>query len=100
MKKITKFLLIVTSVGSIVWIARLNLSQFAVMGQELPPLEPTSKPTTVSAGPRFIQPTEDRDPRGTLFPGTLSPEPGRVRGNCENFPQASFTALVPENKIA
>jgi hypothetical protein len=97
MKKITKFLLIVTSVGSIVWIARLNLSQFAVMGQELPPLGPKTKPTTVSAGPRFIQPTEDRD---TLFPGIQSPEPGGVRGNCVNFPQASFTALVPENKIA
>ena len=100
MKKITKFLLIVTSVGSIVWIATLNASQFAVMGQEIPPLEPQPKPTTVSAGPRFIQPTEDRDPRDTGFPGTQSQEPGRVRGKCENFPQASFTALVPENKIA
>jgi hypothetical protein len=100
MKKITKFLLIVTSVGSIVSIARLNLSQFAVMGQVIPPLEPTPKPTTVSAGPRFIQPTEDRDPRDTGFPGTQSQGPGLVRGNCENFPQASVTALVPENKIA
>jgi hypothetical protein len=97
MKKITTFLLIVTSVGSIVWIATLNPSQFAVTGQPTPPLEPTPGPTTVSAGPRFIQPAEDRD---NLFPTTQSPEPGGVRGHCLDFPQASFTALVPENKIA
>jgi hypothetical protein len=97
MKKITRFLLIVTSVGSIVWIARLNLSQFAVMGQVIPSQEPKSKPTTVSAGPRFIQPAEDRD---TLFPATQSQGPGGVRGHCPDFPQASFTALVPENNIA
>jgi hypothetical protein len=97
MKKITTFLLIVTSVGSIVWIATLNPSQFAVTGQPTPTLEPDPNPTTVSAGPRFIQPTEDRD---TLFPGIQSPKPGGVRGHCPDFPQASFTALVPENKIA
>jgi len=80
MKKITKFLLIVTSVGSIVWIATLNASQFAVMGQDIPPLEPTPKPTTVSAGPRFIPPKDEIE----------APYTGRTGG----------PALVPENKIA
>jgi hypothetical protein len=96
MKKITKFLLIVTSVGSIVWITTLNASQFAVMGLEIPP-QPGRKPTTVSAGPRFIQPKEDRNI--TDGPPTLLP-PGkpRVRGKCGDLPKASFTALVPENK--
>src|SRR4028119_1381058 len=96
MKKITKFLLIVISVASIVLIATLNASQFAVMGQRLPPVK--GKPPTVSAGPRFIQPTEDRDdPPTGLSPGNAKPPV--VRGKCEKFPQASFTALVPENKI-
>ena len=111
MKKITKFFLIVTSVGSIVLIATLNLSQFAVMGEVIPDLPRRKKPPTVSAGPRFIQPKEDRDITDgppTLLPPNRKPpvpelppsyEKPRVRGNCENFPQASFTALVPENKI-
>jgi len=94
MKKITKFLLIVTSVGSIVWIATLNASQFAVMGLEIPP-QPTTKPTTVSAGPRLIQPKEDIEFRYSLPNGG----PGFVRGKCGDLPQVNFTALVPENKI-
>ena len=120
MKKITKFLLNVTSVGSIVSIATLNLSQFAVMGEVIPDLPSRKKPPTVSAGPRFIQPKEDRDitddpptilppvPRKPsvpeLVPGdgppTMPGGPRFVPGKCENFPEASFTALVPENKIA
>jgi hypothetical protein len=60
MKKITKFFLNVISVGSIVLIATLNASQFAVMGQQTPPVQ-EGKPPTVAALPRFIQPTEDRD---------------------------------------
>ena len=92
MKKITKFLLNVASVGSIVLIATLNLSQFAVTGEVIPELPPR-KPPTVSAGPRFIQPIEDIDDPPTGLPPV-------VRGKCENFPEASFTALVPENKIA
>jgi hypothetical protein len=103
MKKITKFLLNVTSVGSIVLIATLNLSQFAVMGQPTPPL-PSRKPLTVSGRPRFIQPNEDRDIGGILeSSSTVQPGPGGsrfVRGKCGDLPQASFTALVPENKIA
>ena len=118
MKKITKFLLNVTSVGSIVSIATLNPSQFAVMKgatprgidspernepggprqndspertiPAVPPLN-DSPDTTISGGPRFIQPIEDID----------APPTPRVRSvrSCENFPQAIFTALVPENKI-
>jgi len=98
MKKITKFLLIVTSVGSIVLIATLNLSLFAVMGEVIPDLPRRKKPPTVSAGPRLIQPKEDIDLRDSR-PPVQSGGPRVVRGNCENFPQASFTALVPENKI-
>jgi hypothetical protein len=82
MKIITKFILNLTSVGSIVLIATLNPSQFAVMGQVIPDLPPgdkpptqpggprfgpptpglpDGKPDTESGGPRFIQPTEDID---------------------------------------
>jgi|ERR687885_1222060 hypothetical protein len=94
MKKITKFLLTVTAVGSIVWIATLNASQFAVMGEVIPPQQPP-KPPTVAAGPRLIQPQEDIELRNSRPAGG----PRFVRGQCENFPQASVTALVPENKI-
>jgi len=100
MKKITKFLLNVTSVGSILLLATLNASQFAVMGQPTAPGSPGDKPETVSAGPRFIQPTEDRDITDGPPTGVQPGGPRLVRGKCENFPQASFTALVPENKIA
>src|SRR4028118_1680957 len=91
MKIITKFILNVTSVGSIVLIATLNPSQFAVMGQVNPELPP-GKPDTESGGPRFIQPTEDID----------GPPTGRVRsvrGGCASSSQLNLTALVPENKI-
>jgi hypothetical protein len=98
MKKITTFLVIVTSVGSIVWIATLNPSQFAVRGQPTPPLE-SPNPPTVSAGPRFIQPKEDIDLRDSR-PPVQSGGPRVVRGKCGDLPQGSFTALVPENKIA
>jgi hypothetical protein len=132
MKKITKFLLNVTSVGSIVSIATLNPSQFAVMKGATPPgidgpertvpggprqndgpertapggprqndgpertvpggpRQNDSPDTTIPGGPRFIQPIEDME----------APPTPRVRSvrSCENFPQAIFTALVPENKI-
>jgi hypothetical protein len=91
MKKITKFFLIVTSVGSIVSIATLNASQFAVMGQPQPPTL-TPKPPTESGGPRFIQPTEDIDepPAGTVR---------SVPSGCASSSQLSLTALVPKNKI-
>ena len=112
MKIITKFILNLASVGSIVLIATLNASQFAVMGQRSPALPPgkpdtgsggprfgpptpglpDGKPDTESGGPRFIQPTEDID----------GPPPGRVRsvrGGCASSSQLSLTALVPQNKI-
>jgi hypothetical protein len=97
MKRITKFILNLTSVGSIVLLATLNASQFAVMGQPMPPGSPSSdKPNTVSGGPRFIPPTEDiEDIFNDASPAGKPP----VRGNCENFPQVSVTALVPENKM-
>jgi len=91
MKKITKFLLIVTSVGSIVSIATLNASQFAVMGQPKPPTL-TPKPPTESGAPRFIQPTEDIDERPA---GTVRSVPS----GCASSSQLSLTALVPKNKI-
>src|SRR4028118_1533989 len=93
MKIITKFILNLTSVGSIVLIATLNPSQFAVMGQLIPELPPGGdKPDTESGGPRFIQPTEDID----------GPPTGRVRsvrGGCASSSQLNLTALVPKNKI-
>jgi hypothetical protein len=113
MKIITKFILNLTSVGSIVLIATLNAFQFAVMGLPTPPLPPgkpgsesggprfngqpapglpDGKPPTESGGPRFIQPTEDIDDRPA----------GRVRsvrGGCASSNQVSLTALVPKNKI-
>ena len=91
MKIITKFILNLTSVGSIVLIATLNPSQFAVMGQVIPELPP-GKPDTRSGGPRFIQPIENID----------DPPIGRVRsvrGGCASSNQLSLTALVPKNKI-
>ncbi len=92
MKIITKFILNLTSVGSIVLLATLNPSQFAVMGQLIPDLPGGDKPPTESGGPRFIQPNEDIE----------APPPRRVRsvrGGCASSNQLSLTALVPKNKI-
>src|SRR4028119_97800 len=92
MKIITKFIVNLTSVGSIVLLATLNPSQFAVMGQLIPGLPSGDKPPTESGGPRFIQPTENID----------DPPIGRVRsvrGGCASSNQLSLTALVPKNKI-
>ena len=91
MKIITKFILNLTSVGSIVLLATLNPSQFAVMGQVIPQLPP-GKPDTGSGGPRFIQPKEDIDapPTGSVR---------SVRGGCASSNQLNLTALVPKNKI-
>src|SRR4028119_1609712 len=93
MKIITKFILNLPTVGSIVLIATLNHSQFAVMGQLIPELPPGGdKPPTRSGGPRFIQPPEDIE----------APPPRRVRsvrGGCASSSQLNLTALVPKNKI-
>jgi len=88
MKRISKFILNLTSVGSIVLIATLNPSQFAVMKGATPPPGVDGGPGgTESGGPRFIQPREDMD----APPPTIK---GNVRG-CD----AQVTALMPENKI-
>ncbi|MBD0306612.1 MAG: DUF928 domain-containing protein, partial [Microcoleus sp. T1-bin1] len=93
MKIITKFILNLTSVGSIVLIATLNASQFAVMKGATPTV--TDGPNhPIPGGPRFIQPTEEIDDLPTT---------GRVRslrGGCASSSQLSLTALVPKNKIA
>ncbi|MEG4962089.1 MULTISPECIES: DUF928 domain-containing protein [unclassified Microcoleus] len=92
MKKITKFLIDLTSVGSIVLIATLNISQFAVVGQ--PKINtPDHPPNTQSGGPRFIQPREDIDERPPTQPRRS------VRGGCGSISQLGLTALVPKNKI-
>ncbi|MEG4278220.1 DUF928 domain-containing protein [Microcoleus sp. MON1_C1] len=90
MKIITKFILNLTSVGSIVLIATLNASQFAVMG--VPP-NVTDIPPTRSGGPRFIQPREDIDYRPPTQPGRP------VRGGCASISQLGLTALMPTNKM-
>jgi hypothetical protein len=90
MKKITKFFLNVTSVGSIVLIATLNPSQFAVMKGATPKIDDT--PRTEPGGPRFIQPIEDIEAPPT-------PRVRSVRGGCASSNQVSVTALVPKNKI-
>ncbi|MEG4211611.1 DUF928 domain-containing protein [Microcoleus sp. S13_B4] len=91
MKTITKFLINLTSVGSIVLIATLNASQLAVVGQPLPPN--VGQPPTEPGGPRFVQPREDIDER----PPTQPRRP--VRGGCASISQLGLTALVPKNKI-
>lgn len=90
MKKITKFLINLTSVGSIVLIATLSASQFAVMGLPTPKIDGT-KPITESAGPRFSQPTEDNlSPGGPIVTRKATPcEKGKIK----------LTPLVPENQI-
>ncbi len=92
MKRITKFILNLTSVGSIVLIATLSPSQFAVMKGVNPPPVGGAPDRTESGGPRFRQPIEDIE----------APSTGRVRsvrGGCASSNPVSLTALVPENKI-
>ena len=90
MKRITKFILNLTSVGSIVLIATLNTSQFAVMKGATPTV--TDGPLTEPGGPRFIQPTEDIDAPPSIRVRS-------VRGGCASTSQLGLTALVPKNKI-
>jgi len=111
MKKITKFLINLISVGSIVLIATLDASQLAVVGQPIPrnmgkpdtdsggprfgPPTPSTdgKPSTESGGPRFVQPREDIDDRPPAQPRRP------IRGGCGSIRQLGVTALVPKNKI-
>src|SRR5687767_11577802 len=91
MKKITKFLIHLTSIVAVVSSATLNISQLAVVGQPditLPPGQPPTEP----GGPRFIQPPQDIDdlPAGTVR---------SLRGGCASSSERSLTALAPKNKI-
>ncbi len=90
MKKITKFILNLTSVGSIVLIATLNASLFPVVGQDID-INPGPGPRTRPGGPRFIQPTEDI--------GAPARQGTPVRGGCASSNQLSLTALVPKTKV-
>jgi Domain of Unknown Function (DUF928) len=90
MKKVTKFILNLTSVGSIVLIATLNASQFAVMAQLTPDVK--GKPITQSGGPRFSPPTED------ILSPPRSPTITRKATPCEKG-KIKLTPLVPENQI-
>ncbi|XZO01761.1 MAG: DUF928 domain-containing protein [Microcoleus sp.] len=106
MKRFTKFLLNLTSVSSMLLIATLDVSQFAVVGQvspkidTIPGTEPggprvapstPGKPETEPGGPRFVQPTDDAV-SGDAQRVTRTAAPC-VKGKID------LTALVPENKI-
>lgn len=90
MKRITKFILTLISVGSILSIATLNVSQFAVVGQPIPNIN--DKPRTASGGPRFVQPTDDP------LLGDRERTTRRVGNKCVKG-NTDITALVPNNKI-
>jgi hypothetical protein len=94
MKKVTNFIINLTSVGSIVLIATLNASQFAVMG--LPTPDVNGKPITQSGGPRFSQPIEDN-----LSPGPGAPSQPTTRGGCTIKDQKNkdLIPLLPKSKI-
>ncbi|AFZ07808.1 protein of unknown function DUF928 [Oscillatoria nigro-viridis PCC 7112] len=109
MKKITKFLINLISVGSIVLIATLDASQLAVVG--LPTPSTDGKPGTESGGPRFGPPTPSTDgkpftesggprlvqPIEDMLPGDLR-RVTRKASKCVKG-EIEFTALIPENKI-
>src|SRR4028119_1120173 len=93
MKKITKFFLNVTSVGSILSIATLNGLQLTVVGQPIPYVD---GPRIIVPGRvRFVEPTEDNlsspDDRRRRFPSA-----GRI---CDDTGKTKVTALVPESLI-
>jgi hypothetical protein len=93
MKKITKFLLNVTSVGSIVSIAILNALQLTVVGQPTPNVD--GQPITQPGRVRFVGPTEDNLPnyrRGLPIPlGLTCDYTGKGK--------RKLTALVPISQI-
>ncbi|MEG3928503.1 MULTISPECIES: DUF928 domain-containing protein [unclassified Microcoleus] len=92
MKTITKFLINLTSVCSIVLIATLNISQVAVVGQPIINT-PDRPPNPIPGGPRFVPPREDIDEQPPTQPGRP------VRGGCASISQLGLTALVPTNKM-
>jgi len=115
MKKITKFLLNVTSVGSILSIATLNALPLTVVGQPTPKVD--GQPITQPGRVRFVEPTEDnlsspndRQPEITQPGGPRptedidDPPPPTIeqrvrRPKCGRDSELSLTALVPKNKI-
>src|SRR4028118_2228835 len=114
MKKITKFLLNVTSVGSILSLATLNALPLTVVGQPTPNVD--GQPITQPGRVRFVEPTQDnlsspndRQPEITQPGGRRStediddPPPLTVdrvrRRKCGPDSELSLTALVPKNKI-
>ena len=92
MKKITKFFLNVTSVGSILSIATLNALQLTVVGQPTPNVH--GQPITLPGSVRFVGPTEDN----LSSPNTrrVGPMHGHM---CDDGANIKLTALVPESLI-
>ncbi|MEZ2280260.1 MAG: DUF928 domain-containing protein [Microcoleus sp.] len=107
MKRFTKFFFNLTSVSSMLLIATLDVSQFAVMGQVSPKIN--GKPGTEPGGPRLAPPTPGKpgtEPGGPRF---VQPTDDAVSGDAPRVTRAAvscvkgkidLTALVPENKIA
>jgi hypothetical protein len=93
MKKITKFLLNVTSIGSILSIATLNAFQLTVVGQPTPNVD--SQPITQPGRVRFVEPTEDN----LLSPNDRLGRPNYAGGACDEIGNRKLTALVPESQI-
>jgi Domain of Unknown Function (DUF928) len=102
MNIITKFLLNLISVVSMLFIATLNTSQFAVVGQPIPNIK--DKPITQSGGPRFVPPIEDnlspsKPIKSDDTPTLGSPSrPTRKGDKCVKG-EIELTALVPKNHI-
>jgi Domain of Unknown Function (DUF928) len=98
MPKIRKIILNLASVGSIVLIATLSPSQFAVMGLPTPKIDGT-KPITQSGGPRFVEPRENFQPPNLNVGSPDRKVQSTTRGGCASSPPLSLTALVPKNKV-
>ena len=92
MKKITNFLLNVTSVGSILSIATLNALQLTVVGQPTPNVD--GQPITQPGRVRFVGPTEDNLSSPDYGIGREDDE----RVTCDTI-KIKLTALVPESLI-
>jgi hypothetical protein len=93
MKKITKFFLNVTSVGSILSIATLNALQLTVVGQPAPNVD--SQPITQPGRVRFVGPTEDN----LSSPNGRRVRPSSAGPTCDGRSKIKLTALVPESLI-
>ena len=91
MKKITKFFLNVTSVGSILSIATLNALQLTVVGQPTPNID--GQPITQPGRVRFVGPTEDN------LSSPRRPAATHAGSTCNDRSKIKLTALVPESQI-